>query len=144
MHPVAHAVEMAFAGVGGALGALLSALANGLIGVAAGALVLAGVTAVRKLARGGPRRPEARRLRHCGRGRPGRQRPPADDLRHRSDPRLPLRPTRAGRSTIGTRPPRCCRCSPRCSTRSPRRRPNSTPAPSPAPSGWCCRWATAA
>ncbi|MBK1616150.1 hypothetical protein CKO44_22090 [Rubrivivax gelatinosus] len=49
VHPVAEAIEHALAGFGGLLGALLPALANGLLGVAAGAVVLAGVTLLRKL-----------------------------------------------------------------------------------------------
>ena len=50
IHPLAHAIEGLFAGLGGALGAVLPALANGLLGVVAGALVLGGVTLLRKLA----------------------------------------------------------------------------------------------
>lgn len=49
VHPVAEAIEHALGGFGGLAGALLPPLANGLLGVAAGALVLAGVTLARKL-----------------------------------------------------------------------------------------------
>ncbi len=46
---VAHAIEHAVAPLGGVAGAVLPTLANAAIGVLAGALVLVGVTAVRKL-----------------------------------------------------------------------------------------------
>ncbi|MGC4077968.1 MAG: DUF808 domain-containing protein [Rubrivivax sp.] len=49
VHPVAEAVEHALGGFGGLAGTLLPPLANGLLGVAAGAVVLAGVTLARKL-----------------------------------------------------------------------------------------------
>jgi len=49
VHPVAEAIEHALGGLGGLAGALLPALANGLLGVVAGAVVLAGVTLARKL-----------------------------------------------------------------------------------------------
>lgn len=49
VHPVAEAIEHALGGFGGLAGALLPALANGLLGVVAGAVVLAGVTLARKL-----------------------------------------------------------------------------------------------
>jgi predicted DNA repair protein MutK len=47
--PLGHAIESALQGLGGLAGSLLPALANGLFGVAAGALVLAGVTLSRRL-----------------------------------------------------------------------------------------------
>jgi predicted DNA repair protein MutK len=47
--PLGHAIEGALQGLGGLAGALLPALASGLFGVAAGALVLAGVTLARRL-----------------------------------------------------------------------------------------------
>ncbi|MBG6079128.1 DUF808 domain-containing protein [Rubrivivax gelatinosus] len=49
VHPVAEAIEHTLGGFGGLAGALLPALANALLGVAAGAVVLAGVTLARKL-----------------------------------------------------------------------------------------------
>lgn len=49
VHPVAEAVEHTLGGLGGVAGAVLPALANGLLGVAAGAVVLAGVTLAQKL-----------------------------------------------------------------------------------------------
>lgn len=49
VHPVAEAVEHTLGGLGGVAGAVLPALANGLLGVVAGAVVLAGVTLARKL-----------------------------------------------------------------------------------------------
>jgi predicted DNA repair protein MutK len=47
--PLGHAIEGALQGLGGLAGALLPTLANGLFGVAAGALVLAGVMLARRL-----------------------------------------------------------------------------------------------
>jgi predicted DNA repair protein MutK len=47
--PLGHAIEGALQGLGGLAGALLPALANGVFGVAAGALVLAGVMLARRL-----------------------------------------------------------------------------------------------
>jgi len=49
-----HWLEQATNGAGGAAGTLLSLLADGMVGIAAGAIVLAGVTLVQKLLRGSP------------------------------------------------------------------------------------------
>ena len=49
--PLAHAIEGALDGLGGFAGAVLPTLANGLLGVVAGALVLAVVTLARRLIR---------------------------------------------------------------------------------------------